>query len=67
MKHDFDGSSSLIRSIEYDPLTMTLRVDFATGSKNSYTYNGVPPSVVADFINAPSPGKFWNATIKGRY
>jgi hypothetical protein len=57
--------SSVIAAIEYNPDTLDLKVELVGG--HSYTYQMVPALVVADFINAPSPGKYYNSEIKGRY
>jgi len=64
MHVDFERSS-LIRAIDYDSTTLTLKVELVSGKV--YSYGGVPRSVVVEFANAPSPGRYWNAEVKGRY
>lgn len=58
-------NSSAIARIEHDPDTLELHVTFhGTGT---YTYLGVPRSVYAAFLRAPSKGRFFNARIRDRY
>lgn len=57
--------SSFIKEIGYDPDTGELTVMLASGRE--YTHEGVPQEVVTAFLAAPSPGRFYNAQIKGIY
>jgi len=55
--------SSFLMSATYDASTFSLTVEFKTGEPIVYHY--VFPSVWQQFKEHPSPGKFWNASIKG--
>jgi hypothetical protein len=57
--------SELIRAIGYDPKTLCLYVDFHDGPE--LTYNGVPLSLVNEFLNAKSAGRFFNFYIKDKF
>ncbi|MBS0985772.1 KTSC domain-containing protein [Acetobacter thailandicus] len=57
--------SRAIRTATYDVTTGTLIITFKTGK--AYTYNKVPPSVIAQFESAPSAGAYYDRRIKGRY
>lgn len=58
-------SSSAITWAEYNKTSGELTLTFTSG--NNYTYHGVPPEIYAQFIDAPSQGKFFNQFIKDRY
>ncbi len=58
-------SSSLISRIFYDEEARALRVRFNSGSL--YVYFDVPQSEFEALKTAPSPGRYYNACIKGRY
>jgi hypothetical protein len=55
-------SSSWIAGYEYDPDTQELVVNLLNGS--SYSHDGISQEEVADFINAPSKGQWYNANLK---
>ncbi len=57
-------SSNLMKS-EYDADSETLRVHFKNGK--SYTYSGVSPEIVEEFIKAPSAGKYFIQNIRGKF
>lgn len=57
--------SSSIRSVGYDPRTMTLEVEFDSGG--IYQYSEVPESVYTGLIGATSKGSYFNEHIKDRY
>ena len=57
-------NSSSIRAVDYDGYT--LYVQFHT-SPTIYEHHGVPSSVFAEFMNASSMGRYYNAHIRGRY
>jgi hypothetical protein len=58
-------NSSTVASAGYDLPTTTLEVEFTNG--NVYQYFDVPDLVYQEFRQAPSPGQFLNANIKGSY
>ena len=57
--------STLINARGYNNVTKTLTVQFLDG--NTYEYFNVPEAVYANFVNAGSPGGYYNANIKGRF
>ena len=58
-------SSSNVAAVGYDPDTSTLEVEFKNGS--SYQYFDVPETEFFNLRDAPSVGKYLNASIKGHY
>ena len=58
-------SSSLIGRIGYDPDERLLKVWFREGPL--YCYFDVPEGVFEALRDADSPGRFYNARIKGLY
>lgn len=58
--------SSNIAQVGYDAETQTLAVQFRTGDK-TYTYSGVPPEVHQAMLEAPSPGGYFAANVKGQF
>lgn len=58
-------TSSTIKAIGYEPVTEKLRIDFLTGG--TYDYPGVPASVYADLMTAPSHGRYFAAFIRSNY
>lgn len=63
---DVGVESTAVDSYRYDPLTGDLNVKFVGGDKE-YTYPNVPKSVVKDFGNAPSKGRFVHDVLKPEY
>jgi hypothetical protein len=61
----FPMNSSTIATEGYDSATMILEVEFLNG--NVYQYFDVPEAVYQEFKQAPSPGQFFNANIRGAY
>ncbi len=57
--------SSNLLGYEYDKDTQTLRVSFKHG--HTYSYKDVPQSVVDGLGSAPSPGQYFNNSIKNSY
>jgi hypothetical protein len=57
--------SSNIRSIGYEASSLTLEVEFKSGSL--YQYMGVPQNQYEALMNARSIGRHLNSNIKGRY
>jgi len=60
-------NSSAIAAIDYDDAEdpADLTITFVNGQ--TYDYFAVPLAVIADFIAAASPGRFYHAQIKGLY
>jgi hypothetical protein len=58
-------SSSNVASIGYDVNTLTLEVEFVSGSV--YQYFDVPETLYQEFMRASSKGKFLHANIKNNY
>ena len=57
--------SSLIARILYDDEQATLRLCFRHGP--AYVYHEVPLSEFEALRSAASPGRYYNARVKGRY
>jgi hypothetical protein len=54
-------NASSIRSVGYDSGRQLLEVEFTSGS--IVQYSGVSPEVHLRFVNAPSPGSFFQDQI----
>ena len=50
--------SSVIKALNYDPISMLLTVE--THSGREYTYEGITSEEAQAFMDAPSKGKYWN-------
>lgn len=61
----FPLQSSTIAEAVYHPATLILEVIFHSG--HVYRYSGVPKDLVTQFLQAPSVGRFYNRTIKGKF
>jgi hypothetical protein len=57
-------SSSWLTSCRYDAETQSLTINMQRGG---YDLTGVPPDTFLDFIDAPSPGYYFNTELKGKY
>lgn len=57
-------SSSLL-SIGYDHAARTLEIEFRSGA--SYRYLAVPATVFEELKKAPSKGRYFAQSIRGRY
>ena len=57
--------SSNIASIGYDPTSKILAIEFKSGGCHHYA--GVTPEVYAGFLSADSKGKFFHATVRGKF
>ena len=57
--------SSKIRSVSYDPASLTLEVESHSGS--IYQYSGVPEPISQDLMHASSKGSCFQDHIKGHY
>ena len=55
-------SSSNLRSVGYDPESLTLEITFISGG--TYQYHGVTQGVYDSLLAASSKGKFFHAHIK---
>lgn len=58
-------NASNIRSIGYDAGRQVLEVEFTSGSIAQYS--GVSPEVHRRFMNAPSPGSFFQDQIEEHF
>lgn len=58
-------ASSNVRSVGYDPSSMTLEVEFHDGGV--YQYRSVPGAIHAAFMGASSKGSYLASHIKNRY
>jgi hypothetical protein len=57
--------STSIESVGYDRELSVLEVEFAHGGV--YRYRQVPPSVHRGFLDAESPGQYFNTVVRGRF
>jgi hypothetical protein len=57
--------SKVLRSVGYDSDDQILEIEFA--SEDVYRYFVVPRSVHAALMDAESPGRYFNETIRDRY
>lgn len=58
-------NASTIRSVGYDAGRQLLEVEFSNGS--IVEYSGVSPEVHRRFMNAPSPGSFFQDQIEENF
>ena len=58
-------NASTIRSAGYDPAKQLLEIEFSSGS--IVQYSGVSPEVYRQFVNAPSPGSFFQDKIEENF
>ena len=61
----FPVSSSNLTSVGHDPNTLTLEIEFNSGS--IYQYFDVPYSEYQGLMQAGSKGTYFNANIKDNY
>ena len=57
--------SSSMRRIGYEYHTHTMDIEFNSG--RIYRYNGVPPEIVNNLLNAGSKGEYFAAHVVGKY
>lgn len=57
--------SGLLKEHGYEPSTGLMHLRFASG--RLFEYSGVPQKVYDDLVAAPSMGKYFNQSIKGRF
>ena len=58
--------SSALASAGYDAATQTLEIEFRE-SGSVYQYSKIPPELYEGLITAPSIGRYYNRSIKGRF
>lgn len=58
-------NSSALRSVGYDPATLTLETELSSGTV--YQYFDVPESVFTELMNAQSLGQYYNQRIRNDY
>lgn len=61
---EIEGSTN-VKAIGYDPINLTLRVEFHSGGL--YDYEGIANFLYEELVAAPSKGKFISQRIKGHY
>lgn len=54
-------SSSFIGDVNYDPYSQVMNLEVGN---RTYSYPSQSPNDVANFVNAPSIGKYWNYNLK---
>jgi KTSC domain len=57
--------SATLATVAYDKARELLQLQFC--SRATYLYFGVPPAVHEALLEAPSKGRYFNKTIRGRY
>lgn len=57
--------SSFLMNVHYDPATLQCVVTMKNGSQ--YIYNMVFPMVIDQWMQAPSKGKFYAESIRGKF
>ena len=57
--------SATLATVGYDEAQELLQLEF--GSRAVYLYFGVPAAVYEALLGAPSKGRYFNGTIRGRY
>ena len=57
--------SSNLASVDYNPKTRTLEIEFKSGGV--YAYSNVPESVYSGLMSAGSKGKYFASVIKDVY
>ena len=57
--------SATLATVGYDETQELLQLEF--GSRAVYLYFGVPLAVYEALLDAPSKGRYFNGTIRGRY
>ena len=57
--------STTLATVGYDETRKLLQLEFC--SRSVYVYFGVPATVHRALLDAPSKGRYFNGTIRGRY
>ena len=58
-------ASTTLATVGYDETRRLLQLEFC--SRAVYLYFGVPPAAYQELLDAPSKGRCFNGTIRGRY
>lgn len=68
-RESLEVKSTAISRMEYDSDTQELVVTFARGGSTggSYVISGIPEIEVQRWIASESPGRYFNANVKGKY
>ena len=64
MRVDTVASTTLV-TVAYDETQELLQLEFC--SQTVYLYSGVPAAVHQALLGAPSKGRYFNQTIRGRF
>jgi hypothetical protein len=59
------GESTTLATVDYDENLRRLQLEFC--SRAVYLYFGIPAAVFEALLDAPSKGRYFNGTIRGRY
>lgn len=65
IEHTDFPTSEALDSMDYDPVTGDLTIDFSSGDE--IQLSGVPRQLVEQLRAAPSPGAFFNYYVRGRF
>jgi lysyl-tRNA synthetase class 2 len=57
--------STTLATVAYDEARELLQLEFCSGAV--YLYFGVPAAVYQALLGAPSKGRYFNGSIRGRY
>jgi hypothetical protein len=57
--------SATVVTVGYDEAQELMQLEFSSGA--IYHYFGVPATVYEALLGAPSKGRYFNGTIRGRY
>lgn len=58
-------NSSVVSAAAYDPIFVTLELDFCDGAR--YVYSGVGPQIYRGLLGAVSKGCYFNQHIRGQF
>ena len=57
------AGSSYLQHVAYDPANLQMTVTMKTGAQYIYSY--IYPSIMEEFVKAPSKGKFYADNVRG--
>jgi len=60
------NNSSAFDYVFYNPKSKIMRIQFKA-TKNVYEYKDVPPRIILNLINAPSPGRYFSNEVRGKF